>query len=293
VDKKRQHLIPNSYLKAWCDPLTPKGQAPYIWRISKDGKVKKKKSPHKSFTETDRYTIKLPSGQRSLLLEDTLANLENDFVRLLPHIHSHEKLSDSDRAKLCVFAAAMQARTRSMGEHWREQIGNLHELVVSMDKQFGGTPTTSKTTGKFVQDAHLHVLVMAIKTATPLLFDMAMSVLICKDELGFITSDTPCVWFNPQAYKLPPFYRGPGLAQRDIEVTLPLTPQYMLLISHNHELEPYIELTPFATAELNRRTLMHCDEEFVSWKGGIKPYWFEELEPPDDAWENRIKADLK
>src|SRR5712692_1636711 len=34
---KKQHVIPNCYLKAWCDPAMPAGQTPYIWRISREG----------------------------------------------------------------------------------------------------------------------------------------------------------------------------------------------------------------------------------------------------------------
>ena len=41
---------------------------------------------------------------------------------------------------------------------------------------------------------------------------------------GFITSDAPCVWFDPEAYKRPPLYRIPALAYRTIEIILPISP---------------------------------------------------------------------
>ena len=66
----------------------------------------------------------------------------------------------------------------------------------------------------------------------PLLLQMHMSVLVTDSELGFITSDNPCVWFNPTLHRLPPFYRSPGLAQQDIEVSLPLSPNHLLFITH-------------------------------------------------------------
>lgn len=49
VEKKQQHTIPQCYLKAWCDPRTPPGQHPYIWRISRDGSERREKSPEKFF----------------------------------------------------------------------------------------------------------------------------------------------------------------------------------------------------------------------------------------------------
>ena len=33
---KKQHSVAQSYLKVWCDPKTPSGQEPYVWRFKKD-----------------------------------------------------------------------------------------------------------------------------------------------------------------------------------------------------------------------------------------------------------------
>lgn len=284
MEKKRQHVIPNCYLKAWCDPVTPPGHTPSIWRISKDGSTKKRKSPEKSFTSTDRYTVTLPSGERSLVLEDTLSALEGQFVSVLSRIRRRERLNAVDRAHLCMFAAAMHSRTMAQGEHWRKQMAQLHEMVEAMERAHGMPPGKSLTTAKMVDRAHVDIVIMSIMQVTPMLFEMPMSILVTEDPAGFITSDVPCIWFNSKLHTLPPFYRSPGLAQRDIEVRLPLTPQHMLLISHQ-ELEPYISVNPKMVQELNRTTRFSCYEEFISWKGEVDPFWFSEREMPDDAWE--------
>src|ERR1017187_3338756 len=52
----KQHIVSKCYLKAWCDPSTPKGQEPYIWLISRDGSEKTRRAPHKSLTKTNAYT---------------------------------------------------------------------------------------------------------------------------------------------------------------------------------------------------------------------------------------------
>ncbi len=284
MEKKKQHVIPNCYLKAWCDPVTPPGHTPSIWRISKDGSVKKRKSPEKSFTSTDRYTVTLPNGERSLVLEDTLAALEGQFVSALSRIRRRERLNAVDRAYLCMFAAAMHSRTMAQGEHWRKQMFLLHEMVESMERAYGMPPAKSLTTAKMVDTAHIDVLLMTIMEVTPLLFQMRISIAGTDDPAGFITSDVPCIWFNPKLHMLPPFYRHAGLAQPDIEVRLPLTPQHMLVISHQ-ELEPYISVSSKVVQELNRTTRFSCREEFISWKGVVDPFWFSEREMPDDAWE--------
>jgi len=116
AEKKKQHIIPRCYLQAWCDPNTPAGQLPFIWRISKDGSSKQKRSPKKSFTATDMYTIQLPNGDRNLVIEDTLAKVETDFVAVLAKVRKRRKLDATDRARLCIFSAAHARKNCFYGE---------------------------------------------------------------------------------------------------------------------------------------------------------------------------------
>lgn len=134
MKNKKQHVIPNCYLKSWCDPGTPAGQNPYIWRISRDGTEKKKKSPEKSFTASDRYTLKMPNGDRHMVIETTLSRIENDFMQVLAHIRRRENLTPLDRARLCIFTAAMHTRTIAMGDLWRATQQQLHDVVKSLEK---------------------------------------------------------------------------------------------------------------------------------------------------------------
>ena len=87
------------------------------------------------------------------------------------------------------------------------------------------------------------------------------------------------------SYQMPPFYRSPGLAQKDIEVTLPLTPKFLAVISHHEFKEPYQLVSTRGADEINRRTRAFCREWFVSWNAISCPIWFEIGIMPDDAWE--------
>jgi hypothetical protein len=286
ADHKKQHIIPNCYLKSWCDPCTPVGQTPYIWRISRDGSSKKRKAPEKSFTETDWYTIKLPNGERDLTIEKTLGGIENEFIQILPRIRRREKLNIVHKAKLCVFVAAMHTRSKAQGEHFKQFHQRLHDQVVALEKKHNSSPTTSLETAELVEQTFPNLVETGVKVMAPMLFQMAMTIMCCTDDVGFITSDTPCVWFNPEIHKLPPFYRSPALGQAEIEVTMPLTPHHAVLITHHHEYPAYSMLNAGAVDEMNRTTRFHCNEEFVSWKGVSKPYWFERGKEPEDRWEN-------
>jgi hypothetical protein len=117
-----------------------------------------------------------------------------------------------------------------------------------------------------------------------MLFKMPMSILVTDDELGFVTSDNPCVWNVPNAQRMPPGLRHPSLSQPSIEITLPLTPQHLLLISY-HTYPPYVDVKRATVDDANRLRCLDCTEEFVSWKGEIRPYWLDPGKEPEDAWE--------
>lgn len=154
-----------------------------------------------------------------------------------------------------------------------------------MEKQAGAEPVTSLETGRILENAPQHFLAMSLDVESPLYLRMNMAILVTDDPIGFITSDSPCGWYNPKAHTMPPFYRSPGLAQTDIEVTLPLTPQHLLLFSHE-DYPAYMDVGTHAVNQINHRLHASSDQEFVSWKGVARPDWFVHMPMPADAWEN-------
>jgi hypothetical protein len=284
VKHKNQHVIPNCYLKSWCDPRTPAGQSPYIWRISRDGSQKKNKSPEKSFVANNRYTITMPNGDRNLVIEDTLAGIENKFVNVLGRIRRREPVTPLGKAHLCLFAAAMHTRSIAIGEHWKEFYKGVHNQVVALEKKRNAAPAKSLETADMVKHAHPYLVQSGVDVLAPMLFKMPMSILVTDDELGFVTSDDPCVWNVPNAHRMPPGLRHPSLSQPRIEITLPLTPQHILLISYR-AYPPYVDVKRATVDDANRLRCLDCTEEFVSWKGEIRPYWIDPGEEPEDAWE--------
>ena len=227
----------------------------------------------------------MPNGERNLVIEDTLADLEGKFVRVRDRISKRETLSDLDRAMLCLFTAAMHSRTNKAGEDSRKTQQKLHDQVVAMEKARGAKPHTSLQTAALLENAHQFWLVMSLENEAPLYFQMNLTILVTSDPVGFITSDAPCSWYNPKAHTMPPSYRSPGLAQNDIEVTMPLTPNLMLMFSH-HTFEPYVEVAEAVVEHANHRIRAFADKEFVSWKGISRREWFVQRPLPPDAWEN-------
>jgi hypothetical protein len=288
-EKKHQHVVPQSYQKSWCAPDCPPDFEPYVWVVSRDGSEKKRKAPKNVFAENEKYTIRPSDGSRNLVVEDTLMHTEDGFLRVLPKIQQRNKLETRDIAALCIFTAAMFARTNMMGRQFIKFLGDIHELVVKGERTNNALAGTSLETADMAQHAHQRMIQATLETLPQMLFRMSLAVLDTDDELGFITSDTPCIWFNPDSHKLPPALRSPNLSDPRIEISIPLTPRHTLLFSHSH-LRGYARATPQYVDELNWRVRRGCSEQFISWKGEIKPSWLEAGVLPDDAWENTAEG---
>jgi hypothetical protein len=306
---KRQHIVPKSYLSAWLEPVSPPGQERALWRFAKDGTGKHRKSPKKTFIESDRYTVFLKNGERDLRVEHTLDQIENDFSRVLRRLHRHEKLTSLDRAKIAIFTAAMLGRTRKRADHWKNIWEQLRGMVASFegdvaDRKASGTidPNEPLAAGavrvsrekidEFLVNSHPEYLIETIEISAPILFAMDLSLYSADDELGFLTSDEPCIIHNPTAYRYHPMMRSPGLLQRDIQVILPLSPHLLIAFSHT---PTYPRITPLKREHvngINRMIVWSATKEVISWTGALRDEWFAPAGPlPVDAWKEAASDD--
>ena len=105
-----------------------------------------------------------------------------------------------------------------------------------------------------------------IQIETPILCRMSMAILCTDDDLGFITSDHPCLWLDPDR----PF---PGLVSKTIEVTLPLSPRHLLFLNWQN-VSGYIPVLPMFVDEANRMRRFDCEREYIVRKNEVNPYWF-------------------
>ena len=125
-----------------------------------------------------------------------------------------------------------------------------------------------------------------ITAVAPLLTRLDFAILYSESEQGFITSDCPCVWFDPEAYKRPPLYRGPALMYETIEITLPISPSQCILLNRQG-LNGYIKLDENAVRELNRRHRFYASKSFIVNNSGVDESWFDPGIEPEDSWERQ------
>lgn len=297
---KNQHFIPRCYLKAWCDPLTPSKQTPYVWQFSKDGKQVKKKSPENIFYEKDIYTILEEDGSRNLVFENNLNRLETQFTLIRDKkLKYRRKLETQEHFLLCHFIAAMFARTKArknytlrnwnkvleMAEKVRETAKDFtpeqreqSQKIADVERGFeeNGESISEDEVRQIVAHPMQTMLPAEILELTPLFFEMNMVVIETKDSTGFITSDNPCVWFDPEAYKRPPAFQSPGLMYESTEIRFPVSPNQMIVFTHKlHPLNnSYVPVDNKFVNDTNRVTRFFSQESFVVNSNTKKDVWF-------------------
>ena len=304
---RTQHWIPKSYLAAWHDPNCPPRHTAYVNRISKDGTEIDQRAPANIFSENNLYTITTPEGHRDLTLEHGLSGLENAFTGIRQRsLQEMKQLPDLPYLKFLAFVAAMHVRTPAMRDHhariWSEVKGKVERLQNLMTSAApedvdaaitpslapaGETDITLDEVGKLAAAPLQNLLIPFIQSELTGLVAMKCEI-FCTDHVnGFITSDAPVSWFDPQAHKLPPLDRSPGLATPTIEIAFPISPQQCALIHHGDATSGirYLDAPDNIVSEINSRIRFYSNEHFVSRLGYLEREWFDPGKEPEDTWE--------
>jgi Protein of unknown function (DUF4238) len=274
---KGQHKVPRIYLEPFCDD---DGQ---VW-VANDQLKLYPDRPHDVLTERDFYTVRFPSGGGSLFIEkEYLGGIEGAYATLYRDtLADRLPLSNTDKAVMAVFLASMiersprrragiegifervdatlsefQAAVENMTPEQRKRL-STSPLAVTEEERGRSVPAAEfLELGRDVASLHSSTIPQGVETIAPILYEMTWVFLQRPSGSDpFLTSDTPAVILNPS---LPPnSFHGPGLAQDDIEVSLPLSPD-LALMARRHLTEDcaYVTCPDDVVLELNHRLMRH------------------------------------
>jgi len=117
------------------DPNTPAGQEPYVWVFNRGERQGRKKAPSNLFTETDLYTLKLNTGKKNYVIEETLSNLESKYATILQEkIKKHLLLTEEEHIFLCAFVSVMLQRTLRHKDNLEHFIDELIERTEALER---------------------------------------------------------------------------------------------------------------------------------------------------------------
>lgn len=263
-----QHYVPVCYLKQFVDPQLKDS----VWIISKDGKNKRHQKPSKILKVRDLYTVEV-NGTKHYNIEETISNFEHKYAKIFDEKIKHKKpLSEYEHVILCAFTSIMLQRTLRHKDNYEAFLDKLIEMSENMEKAHNVPAKKSLELKKHRQNAHKQGILESLPDISALLFQMNLAFLcVGKSASRFITSDDPCNLFNPKL-QWQKFY-GPGLGQKDIEVTMALSPEIKLCFSWG-EFSGYMTLPNWYIEDSNRMTRARSYKEFIASSPKTKRLWF-------------------
>lgn len=295
-EPKNQHIIPQCYLKQFVDPNTPKGYDPYVWIFERDKKIGKKKSPKNILAENDFYTLKTKFGGKDYTIEKKLAQLEGEYATVFEKkIKNKISINDYEHIIFCAFVAAMLQRTLKQKENIEGFLDQMISKTEMLEKAHGLEPKKSSELKREKENAHKINVIQMIPHITEILLQMNLAFLCSNRKGSFITSDAPCYLFNSRL-QWQNFY-GPGLKQKYVEVTIPLSPEITAIFSWVNNLRGYVQIDTDRVHDLNRMLFGRSHKYFIANSPKIKRRWFRRY-PLDPVFilrivKNRVLPQLK
>ncbi len=285
-EPKRQHYVPECYLKEFVDPNTPTNHEPYVWIFNKKGKERRNKAPSNILKSTDLYTIELKSGGKDYSIEKTLSALESEYARVFKNkIKKHLPLTDEEHIHFCAFVSTLMRRTLRSKDNSERFIDELIQITASFEMK--NELENSRLTELLEYKKNIHKLGVfdLFPDITELLFKMNVAFLVSDNKDNkFITSDDPVNLFNPDL-QWQRFY-SPGLMQERIEITISLSPQILACFSWSN-LRGYAWYDAKHVNEANRMIVNQAHEYIISSSPKTKLVWFSKI-PWDLSFMLRI-----
>jgi hypothetical protein len=244
--------------------------------------------PENILLENHFYTITLKDGKKSLVVEDTLSNIEGAYIAIFQNkIEKDLPLTDEERAKVAVFIAALYIRTSPYREGLREAFGTLRSGMEDWKKQFetmsekskramAAIPSSGKGESISINDVDKYLghfnehhsvnVIEQLPEIAQIIFDMKWSIWRNVNS-NFVTSDDPVVLLRPESikkYGVNAIGSRPGLLYKDTELTLPLSKDRLLLAGWILNENSYIDAPDDIVQMINYRTITGSSNRIIT-----------------------------
>jgi hypothetical protein len=279
---KAQHSIPRLHLKHFAGQQ-PKGQ---VWTYDKATGKARSAVPEETAVFTHFYSVELDDGTYDTRIEEFLSTIETKAGPIYEELIA-DKFPDSDqkRADFALFVALLYLRTPAMRRDAANMIGRWIQITNYAygvhDGAFDGlTRRIEKERGEpispVVQEKFRQMLIdpsnytlripkeqtfTSFRTAdklAPILFRMNWSIVRPRHGY-FISSDNPVTRFvDPKTSH--PIYGDHGFLNKTAEVTLPLTPQAILLMTWRGDVPPNAVIELAHVRHMNRQRAIFADQ---------------------------------
>ena len=269
---KRQHYVPQCYLKEFATPDSISKKEPLIWIFPKDKRKGRLDKIKNVLFAKDLYTIDV-GDKKDYSIEISLGNIEAEYAKVYREkIKKRLPLSKRDHLVLCVFISALMQRTLRHKDSLEKFLTEVIEKMEALDEAHNTKSKIVEDYKRLRANSHKLNIFKILPDITDVLKRMNL-VFICTENVSskYITCDDPCIMFNPDL-QWQRFY-GYGLAQKSIELTITLSPSTMVIFSWQN-LRGYIRTTNSRVEDHNRMVRSHSYKYYLLNKSKPKLIWF-------------------
>jgi hypothetical protein len=270
--EKSHHYSPVLHLRNFVGN-TPAG---HVWTYDKQSGKSRSSIPEETGFETHFYSVEKADGMKDTTIEKFLADVESKAAPVYRGLLEGKLPKGQSKADFANFLAAMFARTPSLRRMFGEMqsralqihnyaYGRSDRAFESFVRRSGeGRPTLDENGLEKLRNALLDPSQFEIEVSrqstlrclgvmdrlTPLFFEMGWT--LAHPVHGyFITSDNALTRaVDPKSVS--PFYGDGGFVNKTVEVTFPLSPKVMLLMTWAEKPRPQLEAPREATDGWNR-----------------------------------------
>lgn len=288
MTKRRHHYLPQFYLRNFVDS---RGR---IWAYPKLGGNAKPVSPRDFGVERDYHTFTGKDGVKDrTTIEEAFADIENEVAPAVRKIIGKERLSIAEYELFVTFVSTMLVRVPAR----RDQVGRM---AAEMMKLFATTSASNKDafhadyqrfeadTGHKGADAEevrqfilsdnyemrtnpkiaLAFSLHTLHTVTECLAQMDWVFLWRSGRFKFLSCDSPVFYCDPT---LPPTtWRGVGLMNRGVEVSVPLSTDVLAFGDYRPKQRKYVQVQPEVVRLFNQRTVDSAHRYVFASEGSEK-----------------------
>ena len=200
AQKKRQHIIPRTYLRAFTDPVRPDGMPdhvpfePSVWVIEKSLKSEsKRKAPDNVLWKSYFYNLD-EDEDASPVIEEFLSKIEGKYPQALKKISAKEALTGEDLLYIALFIDTLFRRTPPSLEHWQSQINQVEELYRYVDQAYNQSQEISDQVWKGSHEIAKKQIINSAGALSSLVLKVGLVFVFNFSELPFLSSDNPVTY---------------------------------------------------------------------------------------------------
>ena len=163
-----------------------------------------------------------------LVLEKAFEKLENSASGTITSILNTKKLPPSTSEEYLVllfYILSQDNRTKRAGEQNDEVTNKIARIILQGDKELSAALQHWKIVGKIPTAVPLSI----VSETWFLAFDLEMKIICNLSQEGFITCDSPVVYYNQYMEKIEGI-GCTGLLSQGLQIFFPISPQTMLLL---------------------------------------------------------------